>query len=243
MRAPWFPRVSLITRGSRYHLSVALTLVSVIPLLSLVYIAWSELWMEGVSSAWVPVLITGIASFLAFLGYLMIRRYPRNIVKLRGYLESIAAGELPERVELEDPEDDIGAVERYMNTLIDQLRARVKRLEEQLAASRKMQQTIKVQAEELVQAERQRVMIESVGAACHHIGQPATVLRVYLNFLRREVSTPESAEKIVQCEDAIDSIAEVLEKLRHLSSYRTVPYQTFTDSEPPTGSRILDIES
>ncbi len=39
-----------------------------------------------------------------------------------------------------------------------------------------MKRTIEAQREEILAAERQRVMIQSLGAACHHLGQPATVV-------------------------------------------------------------------
>jgi phosphoglycerate-specific signal transduction histidine kinase len=200
----------------------------------------------GVYSWWLPPLVAVVAVVLATLGYTVLRRYPRNIVKLRGYLEQIAGGELPAKVLLTDPEDDIAAIERYLNTVIDQLRAKVRSLEEQLHASRRMQQTIETQAAELVQAERQRVMIESLGAACHHIGQPATVLRVYLGVLRKENLSGEAEEKLERCEAAIDAIATVLEKLRQVGTYRTVPYATRPvdddeEGEPRTDT-ILDID-
>ena len=35
------------------------------------------------------------------------------------------------------------------------------------------------------QAERQRVMVESLGAACHHLGQPSTILLASLELMRK----------------------------------------------------------
>jgi signal transduction histidine kinase len=236
-------KASLLSRGARRNLSVAMMLVAVIPILSLAFLTCTDAWVWGRHAvAWVPPVVTLLAGCLAFLGYLMLRRYPRNLVRLRGYLESITAGQIPEHVELESAEDDIRAVERVMNTLLGQLRDQIRSLEEQLAAARRMQAAMQAQAEELMQAERQRVMIESVGAACHHIGQPATVLRVNLEFLRQERKSPADTARIVECEQAMDAIADILDKLRRVSSYRTVPYRTFADGADAADARILDIE-
>lgn len=234
--------LSLSSRGSRYHLSVAITLVTIIPLLCLAFVAWTQLWLTDTYSVWIPVLVSGLASVLAIAGYTLLRKYPRNIVKLRGYLESIVAGELPDRVDLDDPEDDIGAIEHYLNSVIEQLRGKLRNLEEQLAISERQQATIRAQAEELGEAERQRIVIESLGAACHHIGQPATVLRVYLNMLREDPDSPEAAEQLDKCNEAIDAIADVLAKLRQVSEYRPVPYNTYTPDATDGKLRIIDID-
>jgi phosphoglycerate-specific signal transduction histidine kinase len=223
---------------------VALALVVVIPLLSLCFVALTILWPTQTYSVTTRVVIIVFAVAMCVAGFTMLRRYPRNIERLRGYLQGMAEGRLPESIEMLDPEDDISAIEGYLNTILGELRAQVSQLSEQLDAARRMQRTIEAQADELIEAERQRVMIESLGAACHHIGQPATVLRVYLDFLGKEVESAEAHQKIETCVEAVDLIADVLEKLRRVGEYRTVPYRTFSDASDSSKSlRILDIES
>lgn len=234
--------MSLTSRGARYHLTVAVTLTTIIPLLCFAFLVWSTFWYTDTASFWSSLLVSFMALLVALLGYWMLRRYPINIVKLREYLKSMVAGELPRRVVLDDSEDDISAIEGYMNTVLEQMRHRIQTLEDQLAISRRMQKTIEAQAEDLVDAERHRVMIESLGAACHHIGQPATVLRVYLDFLRKDANTQESTDKLAKCDEALDSIAEVLIKLQSTSEYRTVPYDTHCMEGEKKADRILDIE-
>ena len=124
MKSAWQHTISLTSRGSRYHLLVAITLVSVIPMLSLVFVLWTQFGLHDVYPTWVPLTVSGIALVIGIIGYCMLRRYPTNIVKLRDYLQQIISGELPDRVILDDPEDDIGAIERYMNTVIEQMRAK-----------------------------------------------------------------------------------------------------------------------
>jgi PAS domain S-box-containing protein len=78
----------------------------------------------------------------------------------------------------------------------------------------------------LREAERQRVMIESLGAACHHLGQPATTLLGNLELLRERIkSAPEEVRQLLDA--AIQSVAEmgtVLHKLSRVHEYRTTGY-------------------
>ena len=100
-----------------------------------------------------------------------------------------------------------------------------------------MRGTIRRQKDALMEAERHRVMIESLGAACHHLGQPATVIRGYLEMVRKEEMSASARAMVETCLQAADSLAEVLKALSKVSQYRTVPYlESGTDS-----CRILDI--
>ena len=100
-----------------------------------------------------------------------------------------------------------------------------------------MRATIRRQKDALMEAERHRVMIESLGAACHHLGQPATVIRGYLEMVRKEEMSASARGMVETCLQAADSLAEVLKALSKVSQYRTVPYlESGTDS-----CRILDI--
>ena len=105
-----------------------------------------------------------------------------------------------------------------------------------------MQRTISLQQEELLQAERQRVMVESLGAACHHLGQPATVITTYLELMRRNESDPDKQAMIANCFEAAQAMAAILDRLRQVSEYRTEPYLAAGPGEQPrSDERILAI--
>ena len=63
--------------------------------------------------------------------------------------------------------------------------------------------TISEQQERLLDAERQRVMIESLGAACHHIGQPAMAINAYLQLMKDQETDEEQLAMISQCMEAL----------------------------------------
>ncbi len=101
--------------------------------------------------------------------------------------------------------------------------------------------TIREQQEALLDAERHRVMIASLAAACHHMGQPATVIRGYLELLRKEASPPAAQEMIHHCLDAADAMTDVMQRLRAVCDYRTVPYLTGYDKDSEDALPMLDI--
>jgi methyl-accepting chemotaxis protein len=238
------PRMSLASRGARYQVRIAVMLMTVIPLLAAVSIAPSLFSSSGKYSLANQSLVSVFAFVIALSGYMMLRKYPGNIVRLRSYLRDIASGELPEAVALLDSEDDFSAIEDYLNLVLAEFRNKLKTVGDQLVRARKMQRVIDSQAKEILEAERHRVMIQSVGAACHHIGQPMTVLQAHLELMKREATSVPVSTEIDDCMKAVDVIAEVLDKLRHVSNYRTVPYQTFRSGDTHgEDDEILDIEA
>jgi len=235
-------RATLAAHGSRYQLKIAIALLVIIPLLSLWFIV-SDLDRASVVAVATRYGIMTLAVVLGTFGYMLLRRYPDNLMRLRGYLEQMAVGRLPDRISLADVEDDISAIETYLNVILADYKEKMSLLEKHLDVSREMQETISLQAREIIEAERHRVMIESVGAACHHIGQPTTVLRCYLALLRKKAESDEIREQLDACLESVEAISEVLNKLRKVSDYRTVPYQTYHDGTVPAeNERILDID-
>jgi DNA-binding NarL/FixJ family response regulator len=107
----------------------------------------------------------------------------------------------------------------------------------------RMRAKLQEQRAQLLQAERHRVMIQSLGAACHHLGQPATSINCCLELMQRLNPSPEMLELIQQCRTSADAIADLLDRLQHVSTYRTVPYCPVTNADGHTSdSEILDIE-
>ena len=99
----------------------------------------------------------------------------------------------------------------------------------------KMQQEIEKQRQALFDAERQRVMMESVGAACHHFAQPLTTMLGSLQVLAEadDIEEPEKRNMLQQCLKAAEMMRMILNKFQQVSEYRTRPYLPDT--------KILDI--
>ncbi len=104
--------------------------------------------------------------------------------------------------------------------------------------------TDRKRAEEAMrQAAEHRAMLASVGAACHHLGQPATVIVTNLEMMkRRESGLPEEVRSLVDGSlDAAELLGQILHKLNAVTEYRTTEYiPRKEDSDKPT-NRILEI--
>jgi len=104
-----------------------------------------------------------------------------------------------------------------------------------------LRKAVEKQKEQLIDAEKQRVMIESLGAACHHLGQPATVITTYLEMIKRQKLPDEAVTMLESCIEAANSIGDVLNKLQQVSEYRTEPYRPAGDDSDRADQYILNI--
>jgi PAS domain S-box-containing protein len=93
------------------------------------------------------------------------------------------------------------------------------------------------------QAEQQRVMLASLGAACHHLGQPATVLMTNLELMQRRLAELGDDYKsiIESCMESAEQIGDLLHQMNMVDEFRTTLYiEDRNDPDSPT-NRILDI--
>lgn len=242
--------VSLRSRRSGAYFHVGIALVSVIPVLSAILIMLS-LYTDLLPDA--AFLLNGLAFFgvLCFMGgHQLLSRFPRNIVRLQQYLEQMNQEAFPENIHLITSEQDTFVLEEQLNTLMRKMQDKVHALDRALAQTEAMLRTIKAQSSEILDAERQRVMLESIGAACHHIAQPTTLLLMYLARLRDEDPNAFEEHQLEPCMCAVEQISDILDRLRQTSEYRTVPYGSNPDLmeagkelEGMADIRILDIGS
>lgn len=92
-------------------------------------------------------------------------------------------------------------------------------------------------------AEQRRVMLESLGAACHHLGQPATVLLGNLGIIHRKIDGVDDALKeLVQSSiEAMETMSDILYKLNTVNEYKTTQYLEKPAGDDSEESRILEI--
>lgn len=95
-----------------------------------------------------------------------------------------------------------------------------------------------------LQAERQRVMMESLGTACHHLGQPATVILASLDVLGK-LAALEKNEVVTDLLSASMEAAETLRTMLHdlngMTEYKTRPYLENQAGTLAGDARILDV--
>lgn len=99
----------------------------------------------------------------------------------------------------------------------------------------RLRQVIRDQEKRLIEAERQRVMMQSIGATCHHFSQPVTSLLGRLEILL-ESSPPLNEKQLALINDSLActrKMMDLLVQFQRIQDYRTVPYTSNTE--------ILDI--
>lgn len=90
--------------------------------------------------------------------------------------------------------------------------------------------------------EKHRVMLESLGAACHHLGQPATVLLANLGIIQKKLNSgDEVVSRLVDSSiDAVNTLGKILRKLNAVNEYKTTHYLG-EEGDGGEQSRILEI--
>ena len=96
--------------------------------------------------------------------------------------------------------------------------------------------------------ERNRVMMESIGSVCHHLGQPSTVILNSLEMLQRlDESDAEERKELLQMSlDAAEQIGDLLRELNDLRTYRSEAYAntdsivSIASSQEPSQGRVDD---
>lgn len=93
------------------------------------------------------------------------------------------------------------------------------------------------------EAETREAMLASLAAACHHLGQPATVLLTSIGMLKHELTPGDNDTSMLleSAHEAANKLAEVLNKLAKTNEYRTTDYLLGNESRGPI-NKILDIE-
>jgi len=219
--------LSLSQRGTWGHIIVALILITILPLLITGWLWKSQLDGIGLPHALIAAAAT-IVTLLVFSGYGLLIKYPVSITRLRRYLQTLSAGDLPDQVSLTQNEDDIAAVQRHLEKVIALAEERIRLLEHKHQAD--------------LGLEKQRVMVESIGAMCHHLGQPATVMSLCLYRLKHNPAAADIPEIMREIEEAFDSMTAILDQLRDIPSYASEPYLSSSPQNPNESmTRILKL--
>ena len=95
----------------------------------------------------------------------------------------------------------------------------------------RMRAVLERQRIELLEAEKQKVMIQSLGAACHHLGQPATGLQCTLTLLNRLPLAPEVKSLVQESCDFADQMNAILHDLQKVCAFIPEVYRERTPGE------------
>lgn len=226
---------SMSSQGTRFQFSLSLVLILLIPVLTLLYISAQKHYAGGFLSGGSDDLPLLIAVAIMGLGLLLLIKYPITIIRLRKYLEEIAAGDLPMEIKFSVPEDDITAIEEYMNQILGRLKTKVIEMEDSQAL---LQQ-------QLNRAQRMESIGKLAAGIAHEINTPVQFVGDNIQFLERAmadlrqiveayrthlsaVASPDVLENVTALEQKIDlpflmeeipgAISQSMEGLAHVAA-------------------------
>lgn len=113
----------------------------------------------------------------------------------------------------------------------------LRRIVSNILEKRELRRRIEEQRKALLEAERLRVMFESIGAACHHLSQPLTAMVGSVELLAAfpDMDEAKKGKLLAECQKATNRMSDILARMKKIREYRTVPYLR--------EHRILDIGS
>jgi len=112
-------------------MGIGIALLTIVPCLAFYFLFFTDR-LAGAGSLIQNTLVIVLCMTVVFLGYLLLARYPINITRLRAYLEDMMVGRLPDKVTLLKGMDDISAIERALNLIVEQLSKQVYRIQGEL---------------------------------------------------------------------------------------------------------------
>ncbi|NQT92654.1 MAG: hypothetical protein HQ559_07830 [Lentisphaerae bacterium] len=196
-------KFSLGSRGSRYYLGIAIALITVIPFLALFYLFFVAPRLGETAVGRGPVVVVMLVVNVG-LGYVLLSWYPRNIVRLRRYLEDMIEGRMPEKVVLVSGMDDINTIETYMNLLIEQLSRRVSTMEDEVEERRRAE----------------KLKDDFVSTVSHELRTPLAITKEGISLVLDGIAgeTTEKQEQILgRARVSIDRLARIIDDLLDIS--------------------------
>jgi signal transduction histidine kinase len=142
----WRARLSLLSRGSSRQFAIGIALIVILPLLTFCYLATIGSWGVADVKVWHLAVLLLLAAIVVS-GTMLLRRHPANIVRLRRSLEHMVHGEIPDKVGLVTTANDIQAIQKCLDLIVEDLRERIAVIEKERARlAEKVQQTEKMQS-------------------------------------------------------------------------------------------------
>jgi CheY-like chemotaxis protein len=81
----------------------------------------------------------------------------------------------------------------------------------------------------LLEAERNRVLVQTAGAAAHEINNPLAVMSGQIQLLLTKPLDDEVKEKLQKIHNASTRVSQIVNKMKSISEYVTKPYTKGTD--------------
>ncbi|NQT94879.1 MAG: diguanylate cyclase, partial [Candidatus Omnitrophica bacterium] len=116
-----FKKMSLVPAGLRYKLMIVFCLMSIIPLLTCVYITTNFVFPTSEWAIGSVSLVIAITLFIAILGYIVAKRMIEPIIDMALEAKLIASGEFERSIQTEE-EGEVGDLAGSLNVMTERIR-------------------------------------------------------------------------------------------------------------------------
>ena len=188
---------SFFNMSTRRQLCISALLMTVIPVLAAFHLgsSWGAA-SGGVSVSFLIAIIMTLGS--AASGFLIVKKYPRNIEQLRRYVEQLTSGEFPEQINLLKTNEscDLAYIEKGFNTVLL----------------------------DLIKTEHHRTMVESLATLCRYIQKPATSLEQYMQTLSGQTESRFDRELINECMNHVRYIHNAVDMIYSSKEFKDAEF-------------------
>ncbi len=206
-----------ITRHNALRQSIiGIALLSAMPAITIGYTSAMHWLNPGRLSHSTQLIICVSITIQVAAGLIIILKYPRNIIKLRQYIEELASGTLPQSVDLlySSSSNDLEVIERGLNIIIDEMQTQVETARNQAEKERTLRETIEQQQEIIINGAQRRAMTQSIAASLHQLGKPLTILDLRLHLIRMMDHMPKKeSEQLADCEQVLFEVMNIMKKI------------------------------
>jgi signal transduction histidine kinase len=173
--------------------------------------------------------VTIEACLIALLGYfLLTRSIIRPIRRLSVAAEQVAAGRLDVSVPVTQ-EDEIGALGRDFNQMVERIRAAQGALEERLTELQQINQSLAQAQDELVRSEKLATLGRLATGIAHEVGNPLAAVMGLVELLedRKGLDAAEMDDLVMRVRRELTRIHEIIRNLLDYARARDKTLRTF----------------
>ncbi|MDZ8118716.1 hypothetical protein [Pontiella agarivorans] len=205
---------------------LATVLMAVVPPLAFFYIGAVRSGRVGHGLPfYAEIIAVGCTIVIAFCGYRILSKFPRNIVKIRSHIRSAVTGVLPEKFILEQTmhSDDLLYIENNLNAMLYEMNHRLSIIKDRLAAESKLREELERKREYELKAETYPAVLRRMFRIWQKMSRLTRSLKTHLFDLSEEASSLNEMRKINVMVQEVREISIVLENFKEFSELEESP--------------------
>jgi signal transduction histidine kinase len=116
------PFLTSLIRGARHHFGLGVTLMAILPVLTFLYLKSTGFWEHKTTMTGWHFLIYVILVASGISGYMLLKKYPSTVTRLRHMLDNVIRTQFPDQKKMLESEDDLDAIEKSVQFVVNHLK-------------------------------------------------------------------------------------------------------------------------